>query len=459
LRFAEDFNFSAAEPVPLRHLSKSNKESSTKTKILQPAEHQADPLQRILLVPPKLSFKRLILETPLWQHTMSSNLKSPPKGLMNSECKKGKLVAQPPILYVPPTNLHKRQETELIKVKMPDGTNFQMAAFAYGNNEEYIVDLIAVLCIIEQKGMALDITKAFHALVEVRREMTPLFEFPEDKTEAEKEIWKQSLSKYKEILKAKRSDMAAEAQKAYEVFCCFIVGNPRTQWDKIVREMHTKDPWIGMNGSSNKGPRVCSWPSFMDCIELHKLTIFPVDAAEKQSYYMTQRVKKPQWATVRQYMACMGTLNDYLTFLPMVFNSSMAVEGTKKGNVPFDEADLARIVLNSVPVSWMNQYNMTHPTLPNGTRTLLQDLESIKRVMEERHEAGLKAKAKGASASTTTIAKGTSKKCSASGNPGERVPNKVKPNKLCQHCKAKGGPHLTHNTKECPMYNGGRGRL
>jgi hypothetical protein len=31
----------------------------------------------------------------------------------------------------------------------------------------------------------------------------------------------------------------------------------------------------------------------------------------------------------------MGVLIDNLTFLPTVFNSSMAVEGTKKGNVPF----------------------------------------------------------------------------------------------------------------------------
>jgi hypothetical protein len=113
---------------------------------------------------------------------------------------------------------------------------------------------------------------------------------------------------------------------------------------------------------------------FLDCIELHKLTIFPVDAAEKQHYYMTQTVKKPQRATVGQYMACMGILNDYLSYLPTVFNSPMAIEGTKKGNVLFDEADLARIVLNSVPVSWMIQYNMMHTTLPNRTRTLLQDL-------------------------------------------------------------------------------------
>jgi hypothetical protein len=132
---------------------------------------------------------------------------------------------------------------------------------------------------------------------------------------------------------------------------------------------------------------------------------------------------------VRQYMAHMGILNDYLTFLSVVFNSSMAIEGTKKGSVLFDEADLAGIVLNSVPVSWMNQYNMMHSTFPGGTRTLLKDLESIKHIMEERHEAGLKAKAKETSAST--IAKGTSTKLSASGNPGEQVPKKGKPNEFC----------------------------
>jgi hypothetical protein len=100
----------------------------------------------------------------------------------------------------------------------------------------------------------------------------------------------------------------------------------------------------------------------------------------------------------------------------------------------------------------MNQFNMTHSTLSDGTRTLLQDLELIECTMEERHEAGQKVKAKEATASM--IAKGSSKKRSASGNPGEQVPKKGKPNKFCQHCKAKGKPHLTHNTKECCRYDG-----
>jgi hypothetical protein len=193
---------------------------------------------------------------------MSSNLKSLPEGLKNTECKKGKLVARPPISYVPPVDLHEKWEPKQIKVKMHDGTNFQMAAFGYGNNEEYLVHVIAVLQIIEQKGMETDVRKAFQALVAVRREMKPLFDFPDDKTEAEKQDWKQKLLKYKEILKAKKNVTVAEAQKALKVFRCFIVGNLRTQWDKIVHKLHTKDPWIGENGNSNKGPRIRSWLFF-----------------------------------------------------------------------------------------------------------------------------------------------------------------------------------------------------
>jgi hypothetical protein len=78
---------------------------------------------------------------------------------------------------------------------MPDGTNFQMANFACGNNEEYLIHVIAVLRIIEQKEMSSDTKKGWEAIAKVRREMKPYFEFPEDATEAVKEIWKQMLSK------------------------------------------------------------------------------------------------------------------------------------------------------------------------------------------------------------------------------------------------------------------------
>jgi hypothetical protein len=121
---------------------------------------------------------------------------------------------------------------------------------------------------------------------------------------------------------------------------------------------------------------------------------------------------------VRQFVSHMGVLNNYLAYLPTVFDLLMAIAGTKKMNVPFDEADLAGIVLNSVPYSWVNQYNMTHYTLPKNPRALLNNLEATERVMDEKHSASLKAKAKEES-SASAATKKSSKKHSASGKSGK----------------------------------------
>ncbi len=91
------------------------------------------------------------------------------------------------------------------------------------------------------------------------------------------------------------------------------------------------------------------------------------DAAERQWFYIQQAVCKPQRATVQQHILCMGVLNDYVKHLPTLKDSSKAVPTTKKGNIPFGEADLAAIVLSSVPMSWQNQYNLNHSTVPEST--------------------------------------------------------------------------------------------
>ncbi len=156
------------------------------------------------------------------------------------------------------------------------------------------------------------------------------------------------------------------------------------------------------------------WMSFLDCLELNKLTVFSADAAEKQRFYIQQAVRKPQRATVRQHISRMGVLNDYVRHLPMLEDSSKAVPTTKKGNIPFGKADLAAIVLLSVLMLWQNQYNLNHSPVPESTCTLFPDLEAIKQVMVEKKGANLKAKGKGSTAPSE--AKGNPK-CKASGGP------------------------------------------
>ena len=50
-----------------------------------------------------------------------------PEGLKDSECEKGNLGARPPIPYVPPTDLLQAKEnSDSIKLKLPDGTVISM---------------------------------------------------------------------------------------------------------------------------------------------------------------------------------------------------------------------------------------------------------------------------------------------------------------------------------------------
>ncbi len=117
---------------------------------------------------------------------------------------------------------------------------------------------------------------------------------------------------------------------------------------------------------------------------------------------------------MRQRILQMGVLNDYVRHLPTLKDSSKAVPTTKKRNIPFGKADLAAIVLSSVPMLWQNQYNLNHSTVPKSTHTLLLDLEAIERVMEEKRGANLKAKPKG---STAPAEAKSNPKCKASGGP------------------------------------------
>ncbi len=96
--------------------------------------------------------------------------------------------------------------------------------------------------------------------------------------------------------------------------------------------------------------------------------VFSAVAAKRQRFYIQQAVRKPQRATLRQHILQMGVLNDYVRYLPTLKDSHEAVPTTKKGNILFGNADLAAIMLASVPMTWKNQYNLNHSTVPESTR-------------------------------------------------------------------------------------------
>jgi hypothetical protein len=61
---------------------------------------------------------------------------------------------RPPILYVPEVDIvMPKEEPQTLKVKLPDNPHLNMPIYSHGNTEEYLAHIVAVLQIIDQKGL------------------------------------------------------------------------------------------------------------------------------------------------------------------------------------------------------------------------------------------------------------------------------------------------------------------
>ncbi len=86
--------------------------------------------------------------------------------------------------------------------------------------------------------------------------------------------------------------------KTYEQLRNLLSSDAQSQWDCIYCEMHECDLLAAANGQVTKGRHLRMWMSFLDCLELHTLTVFSADTAERQRFYIQQAVRKLQRATV-----------------------------------------------------------------------------------------------------------------------------------------------------------------
>jgi hypothetical protein len=325
-------------------------------KILHSANLQATiQAAGFLQAPPKSPFKKLLLVTGLWQYAkMSTSLKSL-NGLKDAECKKGQLSHRLPIPYVPVVDIvMPKEEPQLYKVKLPDASHLSIPIYSRGNNKEYLAYFVAVLRIIEQMGLPRKCRVLAKAVVRRSEALKNLQEAAESQDNVSTSVDVMA----RKVKIEQTSQMLQEAQKAhnkaiaktYKQLRNLLSGDAQSQWDCVCREMHEHDLWAAVNGQVTKGMHTRTWMSFLDCLKLHKLTVFSADAAKRQRFYIQQAVRKPQRATVRQHILQMGVLNDYVKQLPTLKDSSKAVPMMKKGNIPFGKADLAAILLSSVPM-------------------------------------------------------------------------------------------------------------
>jgi hypothetical protein len=261
--------------------------------------------------------------------------------------------------------------------------------------EEYLQHINSFLRNLTRRKWDAKMTKSIRAVQLATASMTKFAKVPANETGAMTATRSASLAAAVEKRKQAEAHETQEVGLVYDLFRKQLKEDPELQWDRIVEDMHVKDPWEDLRGVKHTGLRRKSYASLWECIDFHKLTVYSVDAAERQRFYMLCNLKKPAKSIIRSHVTRMETLNKYLEQLPTIKNSPMAVASTEYGNVPFNESTLASIILSHLPVAWRNQYNLTHTIVPESPRAILLDLENLEKVFAERsNEAARANKAK-----------------------------------------------------------------
>ncbi len=233
--------------------------------------------------------------TPLCQHLLLSMSSTPTSyELNNADCEKGHVTQRPPILYAVSKNgplVSTLQET--IKIKTPEGESKQSLLGDGADGEEYVKHLMSFFHFMEKKGYKADLEAASKVTLGATTALKKLAKAQhgeKDPAKAER-LTRVEAAKVR-LIKAKVAESML-ACLTYDLFCKLLRDEPKIQWDWIVTDMHTKNPWEDIKGVKHNSLRGKLQQSLMDCIEFHKLTVFTVDAVERLRYYLMCSVKKP----------------------------------------------------------------------------------------------------------------------------------------------------------------------
>jgi len=159
-------------------------------------------------------------------------------------------------------------------------------AFSSGNNKDYILHWAAIFRLFDQRGLKSDVevraklARDLGVLEDIQESLGGSTATGKKKTPTDAE--KLELEGTEKLVSEAKAEFLKAVQLPFDLVRQLLIGEVRTQWDKIVKEMFDRDTWVGVNGKTHDGPRLRTWKSLTDCIELHKLTVLPADAAEKQ---------------------------------------------------------------------------------------------------------------------------------------------------------------------------------
>jgi hypothetical protein len=230
--------------------------------------------------------------------------------LNDADCEKGRVSQRPPILYATSKDEASiKASRETIKMKTPEG---EVKVAVLGDSpgpEEYLQHISSFVRMLERKKITDDLLKLAKAVASLKAPVRKLRAAPPGEKPAEKTVRLELLKDAIDKLVEADVHEDAKLETVYELFRKTLKEDPELQWDCIVTDMYTKDPWEDLKGAKHDGIRGKSSKSLWECIDFHKRTIYSIDAAEQQRLYILCHLKKPAKSSIRAHVTRMETLN------------------------------------------------------------------------------------------------------------------------------------------------------
>ena len=397
-----------------------------------------------------------------------SEAKAVPKGLKDQEVERGSVKKRPPVPYVPvvdevqdAVNKTKGKESTYT-IKLSDKTQFTVNVWDTGTPEAFLIHVQTAVNACKRKGLFSDFRMASEDL---GRANMQCLAYLDDIAKAKKAVGKAkkadvpetpsalelSLKEARARVAAAKKKQKAAAEGFFSQYANLLTEDARYHWDKIVLAQCDTYPWTDLTGKEHDRLRVKSEDAFQDCVQFHLLNVFQTDAAERQRFYISNVLKKPQRVPVRYFFQRVEQLNGYLAHLPCLYNSPRATAATLAVE-PFNDAELANLLLQMCPESWQNQYDLTQETVPQDLRKLLTVLENIEKC-KQSSTVPMKpaATANGSNGKSNGYAEKNGKRKGMS-SLADRIPKKGRTERHCALCQKYGGTHTTHNTEKCSKY-------
>jgi hypothetical protein len=182
---------------------------------------------------------------------------------------------------------------ETVKIKTPEGESKQSLLGNRADGEEYVKHLMSFSCFMEKKRYKADLEVVSKVTLGVTTALKKLAKAQHgEKDPAKTERLTRVEAAKVRLVKAKVAESTL-ACLAYDLFCKLLRDKPEIQWDQIVTDMHTKNPWEDIKGVKHNSLCRKLQQSLMNCIQFHKLTVFTIEAAERLRYYLMCSIKKP----------------------------------------------------------------------------------------------------------------------------------------------------------------------